>query len=208
MISTEDMKKLDKEASVLGISPQLLMENAGKSIEVALSKRINLKDKRIAVVSGLGNNGGDGLCAARHLIPKSEEVIIFLYGEPGKIKTEEARRNWNILENIEANRNILRNGHDIPEFENFDIIIDALLGIGASGKLRGFLPKLIKKMNHSDAYKVAVDVPTGLNSESGEKLGNVFLADLTITFHDIKPGLKKAKEFAGEIEIAGIGIPF
>lgn len=205
MITSEGMKEVEREARGFGIEPKLMMENAGRSIVEALMEKIDLKYKRIAVVCGTGNNGGDGLSAARHLLCEGAEVEVFIYGEPKDIKTEEARRNWDIIRNLEVEAKILRTERDIPEFEDFDVLIDAILGTGIEGRLRGFLPQLIEKMNTPDVFKVAVDVPTGLNSDTGEVVNKVFMANLTVTFHDRKPGLKQ--EFCGEILLKSIGVP-
>ncbi len=85
--------------------------------------------------------------------------------------------------------------------------MDALLGIGLTGKLRPPIMQIVEKINNMKAFRVAVDVPTGINSDSGQVLGNAVKANLTVTFYKAKPGLAKAKEYTGEIVVKNIGLP-
>jgi NAD(P)H-hydrate epimerase len=205
MITSEDMKKVEERAEEAGIKAELMMENAGRSVAEVVSNRADLKDKRIGIVCGTGNNGGDGFCASRHLLCEGADVQVYIYGDPGKIGSREARSNYEILENLGMEIKPIETSNDIPDFEELDILIDSVLGLGLEGELRGFLPGLIKSMNEAEAFKVAVDVPTGLNSDTAKPAGEIFEADLTVTFYDIKPGLKG--DICGEIFVEGIGVP-
>lgn len=203
MITSEEMKEVEKRAEEDGIKPELMMENAGRGLVDVLSQRFDLEEKKVAIACGTGNNGGDGFVVARHLLVKGSKVEVYLYGSPEKIKSKEARMNWNILKNLGVKIRIIDQKDKIPSFEKFDIIVDSILGIGLKGELRGFLPELIEEIKKAKAYKVAVDVPTGLQSDTGEILGDFFKPDLTVTFHKMKPGLKNLEE----VVVKNIGVP-
>jgi NAD(P)H-hydrate epimerase len=149
---------------------------------------------RVAVYAGSGNNGGDGFVAARHL--RGFDVEIFLAGEP---KTEIAQKNFEILKKA---------GYKIQKVSESDaeIIVDALLGTGITGRPREDYERAIEIINSSKAFRVAVDVPSGLNADTGEYEIAV-KADLTVTFHKMKPGIIKARDICGEVVVRDIGIP-
>lgn len=205
MITSTDMKEIEKKAERLGIEPMLMMENAAHGLVDVLSNRLELEGKNIAVVCGTGNNGGDGFCIARHLLCKGCEVSVYIYGTRDKINSKESLKNLEIIENLDVSIKEMRDIKDIPDFSRFGILIDSILGIGLKGELRGFLPQLIAEMNDTGAYKVAVDIPTGLQSDTGKISNDFFKANLTVTFHDIKPGMNEKN--CGEIVIKGIGVP-
>ncbi|MCX8172661.1 MAG: NAD(P)H-hydrate epimerase, partial [Archaeoglobaceae archaeon] len=192
LINSRDMRILDLNCEYFGLSRLQLMENAGKAIAEEIMKRFN--DGKVAVFAGGGNNGGDGFVAARHL--KGFEIEIYLAGE---IKSDIAMKNFEILK--KANFKI----NKVSECEA-DIIVDALLGTGISGKPKGEYATAIEIINRTKAFKVAVDVPSGLNADTGEYELAV-KSDLTITFHKMKPGILKAREICGEVVIKDIGIP-
>ncbi|MBN1156153.1 NAD(P)H-hydrate epimerase [Candidatus Woesearchaeota archaeon] len=185
MITVSEMKRLEDSS---GVSKLQLMENAGKRTADVLKVNFDLRGKRILVVCHHGNNGGDGFVIGRHL----ESDVLFT-GEEQKLK-EEARINYEKIRNkiIYDYRNI--------NFNSYDFIIDAILGIGIEGKLREPISTVIDLINKSPAFKVAVDIPSGLNPDTEE----VVDADLIITFHDIKKGLRKHKD---KTVIVDIGIP-
>lgn len=205
MIDSESMKTIEKEAEEKGIKPELMMENAAHGFVEELSKRKDIDDREVAIVCGTGNNGGDGFCIARHLLSRNSSVKVYVYGNKSDVNTNESKLNLKIIENIDMEINEITDETEIPDFKDCDILIDSILGIGLKGKLRGFLPQLIEKMNESNAYKVAVDVPTGINSDTGQIPGKYFQPDLTVTFHDEKPGLDEKK--CGEIVVKSIGLP-
>lgn len=209
-----DMRILEENSAFLGISNLLLMENAGKAVADFVSKLMgsSTKGKRILVVAGLGNNGGDGFVAARHLAIKSFDVTVILAGKPGEIRTYEAQTNFYILRNMEhtVRIKVLSNIGDIEvlekEVEEADVIVDSLLGIGIKGRVREPYATIIEIINRAKAIKVAVDVPSGLNADTGEPCGVAVKADYTITFHKLKRGLAD-NPYAGRVIVADIGIP-
>ena len=198
-ITSDEMAVLDINCEYFGLSRLQLMENAGRGLAEEILKRF--KPCKVTIFAGLGNNGGDAFVCARFL--KGFDVTVFLLGRSEDIKTEIARRNFEILKM--SGYRILELRDDIPDFDA-DVIIDGILGTGVRGKLRGIYAKAVDVINDSKAFKVAVDVPTGLNPDTGE-YEQCVKADLTITFHKPKPGLLKAKEVVGELIIKDIGIP-
>lgn len=191
------MRKIEDNC---GISKLQLMENAGKGIYKTLKEKFtNLKDKRILIVAYHGNNGGDGFVAARYLCEEAETDILFI-GDEDKFK-EEAAANFKKIE--ENNKIQLLIEAEQVDFNDYDVIIDAILGTGASGEVKEPIASVIDEINNSTAFKVAVDVPSGINADTGEAINKAVNADLIITFHDIKQGLERFKD---KVIIIDIGI--
>jgi NAD(P)H-hydrate epimerase len=208
LITSREMRALDLNAEYFGISRLQLMENAGRSVAAEIASRFKPQESRVAVFCGLGGNGGDGFVAARHLACMGFKVEVILAGKASEITNEEARRNWEILRSL-RNSVAIRETYDsslIPDVKA-EIFVDALLGIGLKTPPRPPIAQLIKKINESNAFNVAVDVPSGIDSDTGTVLGEAVKAHLTVTFHKSKPGLFKAKEYVGELIVKSIGIP-
>lgn len=188
MITTEGMARLERLSEKYGVSTLRLMENAGSGLARVIVERYELGRyrQRVLVVCYHGNNGGDGFVAARHLqkIPKLTVHVAFL-GETEKLKAE-AKTNFERLDPD------LLVSFERADLESYDIIVDALLGTGAKGPLKEPLASAVRRINASSAHIVAVDVPTGLNPDTGEAAEPTIHAELIITFHDIKQGLVKA----------------
>ena len=201
------MQALEVNAQYFGISLLQLMENAGHSVAQEIINRFQ-KNKKIAIFCGLGGNGGDGFVVARHLLAAGFEVTVILVGRARDISHEASLCNWNILQSIKDNI-ILFEVTDsalIPKV-NVGVVVDALLGTGTKGKLKPPISKVVDYINSLNACRVAVDMPTGIDSDTGEVLGTAVKADLTITFHKAKVGLDKAKKYVGELIVADIGLP-
>jgi NAD(P)H-hydrate epimerase len=202
------MRALEMNSEYFGVSRLQLMENAGKSIADQIKNRFKPPKTRVAVFCGLGGNGGDGFVSARHLLNYGFRVEIILAGKSEEITDKEAKTNWNALQQLKGNLTI----HEIydssltPDVKT-DVIIDALLGIGLKGAPRPPIRQLITQINKTKSFVLAADVPTGIDSDSGEVLEEAVEADLTVTFHKIKPGLVKAKKHAGELVVTDIGLP-
>jgi NAD(P)H-hydrate epimerase len=208
-ITAEEMRKIEREATGLGIPLLLLMENAGRAVaEVVL----RLKPKRVAVLAGTGNNGGDGFVAARHLLAAGVRTKVFLLGDPDAVNKKEAKSNMKIFRRIRPNAfSSLSSSTDLlkikRQLKKCDVLIDAMLGIGVRGKLREPLRTAVKTLNELTVPVVAVDVPTGVDPTTGRVCDDVVKATITVTFHAVKRGLLKAKRYAGKVVVAGIGIP-
>ncbi len=170
-------RRLDVNARYAGLSTLVLMENAGRGVADAIVERYG-PGRRVAVVCGLGNNGGDGFVAARHLHDRAEVTVVLL-GPPKEIATPEARTNWEILERTGIRRVVIRDSTELAghDFGAYDVIVDALLGTGASGEPREPYRSAVRAMNASRAAKVAIDIPTGAGSATA------VAAALTLSFH-------------------------
>ena len=195
MISSQDMRALETQSN---IPRAVLMENAGRGIYNSIKESFDLKDKKILAVCYHGNNGGDGFVAARHLCDEAEVDVLFI-GDESKLK-KEALAN---LKKIEHNEKIQFLTDDV-DFDEYDIIIDAILGIGIQGRLNSIISAVIDDINSSKAHKVAVDIPTGIDPDSGDVADKCVNADLIVTFHDMKKGLEKYKE---QTAVVDIGLP-
>ena len=195
MITTQEMRKLEDNC---GIPKIKLMEYAGKGVYEILKKKFVLKNKKILVVAYHGNNGGDGFVAARYLCENAGVDVLFL-GDESKLKKEALLNYKKIVNNPKIQ---LLDIEDV-DFDGYDTIIDAILGIGIEGELRDGIANTIDNLNKSGAFKVAVDVPTGLTPDTGEIIDKAVDADLIITFHDMKKGLEKYKN---KVVIVDIGI--
>ena len=186
MISTQEMKTLEDNC---GIPKVILMENAGKAIYDVLKEKFVLKGKKILIVAYHGNNGGDGFVAARYLCDEAEVNVLFI-GDNAKLK-HEALVNFKKIEN---NKKLQLLTLEAVDFSDYDIIIDAIFGTGINGEIKDPLATLIRNLSKAKTYKVSVDVPSGINPDTGEKANVYFEPELIITMHDIKKGLKEYKD--------------
>ncbi|MDH5806909.1 MAG: NAD(P)H-hydrate dehydratase [Candidatus Methanomethylicaceae archaeon] len=210
----EDIRAIDENAEFFGLSRLQLMESAGKSVADSLIKRMNLNGKNILILAYIGNKGGDGFVAARYLSYYGANVNVILLSKPELISTEESKRNFSILEKLSSvaiyYAPIPLDVFSLKElFDSADVIIDAMLGTGARGEPKEPIKTAIELSNQSKAFKVSIDIPSGIDAKTGSIYKTVFKADLTITHHRPKSGLlcEIAKPFVGELEIANIGIP-
>ena len=213
-ITSEEMAALDENCNFFGLSSLQLMENAGAEVAKEVKKRFNGEERRakVTILAGKGNNGGDAFAAVRHL--QRFNVKILLIGRSHELRTEETKRNWRILK---------ESGYAIEEiadssslkaaaatFNASDVIIDAIFGTGIKGTIREPEATAIDLINEAKphAFVVAVDIPSGLDPDTGEAEKAV-RADLTVTFHRAKGGLlrERAAEYVGELVVADIGIP-
>ncbi|MFB0514458.1 MAG: NAD(P)H-hydrate dehydratase [Candidatus Bathyarchaeia archaeon] len=207
-ITSREMRALELNSEYFGVSRLQLMENAGRAVAKEILARFKPKKTKVAVFCGLGGNGGDGFVTARHLASHGFKVALILAGKSKDITDEEARKNWLALQSLNDVIS-LHEAYDsslIPSVEA-NVVVDALLGIGLKGVPRPPILQIIKRINESNKFCVAVDVPTGINSDTGEVLGEAVKANLTVTFHKVKPGLEKAKAEVGELVIKKIGLP-
>ncbi len=208
IIVSREMHALETNAEYFGISRLQLMENAGRGVASEISARFPHRKTRVSFFCGLGGNGGDGFVAARHLLSLGYRVDVIVGGKTADIKHEAARKNYVALKSLGNALAIheIKDSSEVTEAKA-DVVVDALLGIGLKGTPRQPFLRLIQTVNDAKAFCVAVDVPTGLDSDSGKILGEAVKADLTITFHKAKPGLLKANEYVGELKIKDIGLP-
>ncbi len=198
------MRVIDLNSEYLGVSTLQLMENAGRAVaDEALS---HVKSGEVVVFAGTGRNGGDGMVAGRHLAGAGFRVRVYLVGREADLREECTVRNWKALKSMGSSVKLseVRDSSQLSP-ANADVIIDALLGTGAKGKLRPPISMAVKAINESKGFKVAVDLPSGLDSDGGERLGEIVQADATLTFHRMKVGLEKAG--IKSVKVVSIGVP-
>ena len=147
------------------------------------------------------NNGGDGIAVGRLLLEKGAKVTVVLAGNPDHC-TEEAKEQIRIFQAIGGTVE-----REIPQ-ESYTAVFDALFGIGLSRKVEGRYAGILERMNEMEAAKVAVDIPSGIDSSTGEVLGTAFQADLTVTFAYLKTGMAlfPGALYAGNVQVRDIGI--
>ena len=206
-ITVKQMMQIEENGHQMGFFRKHMMENAGAGTARHIAERYSdLKSKKVTVFAGLGNNGGDAFVVARHLAGFGCQPTVILLGHPNKIKTEEARSNWKILEKMNS-VNLILASETSGLVNSAEIIVDGILGTGISGKIREPYSSAIDLINQSHAFKVAVDVPSGLDPDTGLANDKCVKADITITFHKMKIGMAKGQDMCGKIIVEKIGIP-
>lgn len=200
ILSNAEMGEADRLSIAGGIAGLTLMENAGKAVAQAVSGRQSAGG-RVVVLTGPGNNGGDGFVAARLLAERGYAVTVLLIGALGKLKGDAAAaaKAWG--------RGVAAAKRD--ELAGADIIIDALFGAGLDRPVSGLAHAMIEAVNGQAAPVVAVDLPSGINGTSGVVMGAAIKAQQTVTFFRKKPGhlLMPGRAYCGKVSVAPIGIP-
>ncbi|MHA7734547.1 NAD(P)H-hydrate epimerase [Nitrosopumilus sp. S6] len=205
-ITVEQMYNIENKGHDMGFLKKFMMENAGAaSVKRLVEKLGSVDSKNILIFVGMGNNGGDGLVMARHLAGYGAKVTVMLLGKPENIKTEESNWNWSILEKMPSVK-LMTGGSTDFDFKP-DVIVDGILGTGISGDIREPYASAINYINQTDCYKFAVDVPSGLDPQTGETANIFTKCDMTVTFHKMKQGIPKRKDLTGELFAEKIGIP-
>lgn len=214
ILTSAQMKKIDKKAiEEIGIIGPILMENAGLQI----FKNIHIKfpdiaREKIVIVAGRGNNGGDGLVIARHLFNHAANPEVLLLASKGDVKGD-AAVNLGIAEKMGIKVREIRSEKDWSAqkrkvFQS-SLLVDAIFGTGLVKPAQGLYAQVIADMNKSKAFKVSVDIPSGLSSDTFQIIGPCIKADLTVTLavpkiaHIFPP----AEEFIGELVVADISMP-
>jgi NAD(P)H-hydrate epimerase len=214
VLTTIQMREADRRAiDEIGIPAAVLMENAGRQVVAAIDSAFDdLASMHVAVLSGRGNNGGDGFVVARALVERGVQVSAFLLGTAADVKNE-ARANLDALKAI---------GLDVVEMNDAaawelhgrdvlacDLIVDALFGTGVHTPLQGLAETVIADLNASSRPVVAIDLPSGLSADTADVVGPAVSATLTVTLAAPKLPLllPPAEALAGNLVIADIGIP-
>ncbi|MEM1847240.1 MAG: NAD(P)H-hydrate dehydratase [Acidilobaceae archaeon] len=208
-ITTEDMVAIEVNSAWWGVHQDLLMENAGKALAdfVRVFTGVD-RGSKVAVVAGRGGNGGDGLVAARILASRGISVEVHLTHDPSSIIHKATPRMLDYVLRSKVLSLKKPGSRGWLELSGADLIIDAVLGTGVRGEPRGTVKDAIVSINSVKAVKVAVDVPSGLDPDTGDAMLAV-KADYTLTFHKPKIGLflNKGPQYSGEVYVAEIGIP-
>ncbi len=205
-ITVDQMYRIENKGHDMGFLKKFMMENAGAAaVRRLVNKLENVASKNILIFVGLGNNGGDGLVMARHLVGYGANVTVILLGTPDKIKTDESNWNWSLLQKMPSVKLLSGDSFDF----NFkpDVIVDGILGTGITGDIKEPYASAINFINKTNCYKFAVDVPSGLDPQTGETANIFTKCDMTVTFHKMKQGIPKRKDLTGELYAEKIGIP-
>jgi len=203
------MGELERGASEYGLGVKQLMENAGRGVAEFVTSRYGLS-RRVCVVCGGGNNGGDGLVAARYL-SASCRVEVILLTSPEGIRTEEARQNWEALDGTRAEVHVAGETSTLlglsTAIAEADVVVVAIFGTGVKGgSVNEPYATAISLVNGSKAVKVAVDLPSGIDPATGAASRPTVRADVTLALHLPKVGLRGREEYTGEVVVVPIGI--
>lgn len=213
LLSCQQCRQFDRIAiEEYGVPGIVLMENAGAGCGRAIND--HAMQRPVIVLCGAGNNGGDGFVIARHLRNRNVDVVVLLAADSVKIAGD-AKTNFEILKKMDTSIVQADPGWQVSDFQavitkvaDHPLIIDAMLGTGAAGALRKPYAAAIEAANESVGFKIAIDIPTGLDGDSGET-ELAFKADVTCTFIARKTGFENpaAQEWLGKVEVIDIGAP-
>jgi NAD(P)H-hydrate epimerase len=217
VLTAAEMREVDRLTTErYGVPSLTLMENAGRGVAELIRERFaHLERRRIIVLCGKGNNGGDGFVAARHLLEMGARPEVFLFASPEQILGD-ARTNCERWEKASGELHVVQSTNDWQArkavLASADIIVDALLGTGVRGPSEGLFEQVIQDVNRDrqlGSAVVAVDIPSGVLADSGEKPGEAVGAEYTVTFTAPKPGLLSGTGnlLAGRLFVHEIGSP-
>jgi NAD(P)H-hydrate epimerase len=214
--SIEEIQKIDKLVTEkYGIPSIILMENAGRTVADEVKNILKYYNEQvnkvcISVICGSGKNAGDGFVAARYLYNTYQNLILFHINNIDDYKGD-------VLINLNIIRKLGIKIYKINNLLNFkskilksDIIIDAIFGTGLNREVTGIYKDVINIINKSKKFIVSIDIPSGLNGDTGKPTGIAVKSNLTVTMGYLKKGFKnpEAKKFTGKIVVADIGYPF
>lgn len=216
VLTAAQMREVDRRTSAeRGVPSLVLMENAGcRVFELLEGKFAPLSAQRILIVCGKGNNGGDGLVVARQLLTRArpQRLAVILAADPESMQGD-AAANWRMFTGVDGRARVVKSDSEwetaLGEALDATLVVDALLGTGLRGPAEGLALRIIRDVNVRLAHArvVAVDIPSGLASDTGEPLGESIRADYTVTFTAPKVGqiLPPNCEAVGELRVAAIG---
>jgi NAD(P)H-hydrate epimerase len=189
----------------------VLMENAGRAVAEAAVKLLHKPAKGMLILAGPGNNGGDALVAARHLHNAGARVTILLLAKREEYR-DAAGAQLAIVEAMKLRTETISADHSevrdwVVDSDPGDVIVDGLFGTGLSRAVEGLAAEVIRAANGAKRTIVAIDIPSGLDAESGEPLGVAIRATETVSFCGLKRGFARGKEFTGKVTVADIGAP-
>ena len=215
IVSAQQMREIDRVASTQYQIPSLiLMENAGLRVVEAVETALEGIDgeKRVLILAGRGNNGGDGLVAARHLLNSGVMVDTFLLGNPKEL-TPDATVNYSILEQLTERIYPLTEEEHLEQFVlalmNCDLVVDAIYGIGFRGQMPPLEARIAGMINRTAKPVVAVDIPSGVEADTGQVNGEAIRATWTVTLALPKPGFfcRSGADLIGMLTVGDISIP-
>jgi NAD(P)H-hydrate epimerase len=213
VFTRRSVREVDRlAAEQYGIPSIVLMENAGLHLAEVVLDSAQSDEPTVLIVCGPGNNGGDGLCAARHLHNAGARVRVVLSGPPDDVRAD-AGINLAIVRAMGITL-----AHGAPAFDAAardvepEVVVDALLGTGLERPVAEPIATLVRRINalsEAGAVVVAADLPSGLDCDTGEPLGIAVRADTTVSFVGLKAGFLRlgAQEYLGDVIVADIGAP-
>jgi NAD(P)H-hydrate epimerase len=213
-VTAKQMKEADRLTSgQFGITEAMMMENVARSALISLRQLLDgiLTDRRVTVLSGKGNNGGDGLAIARHTVNAWAVVQVFL-AEGHEYLSKASQVQLQILEQMK----VPIEAYTKDRFESIkeiihqsDVIVDALLGYSLEGSPRDSYAHLIRMANNAEARILAIDVPTGVAADTGMAFSPSIQAEITLALGLPKLGtvMKQAERYVGQLHVADIGLP-
>jgi len=212
--TARDIRRLDNSLITdYGVAQAVLMENAALAAREVVARQWGIGNRDILIVSGTGNNGGDGLALARLLYARGAAVSILIAGDPGKM-TGAAADNYRIVKQLPLEILRLESSPQPPllgkiDFNRYHLIVDALFGIGLSRNLEGRMALLADKVNKADTPVLAMDIPSGIDADTGAVLGTAIRADATVTFGIPKRGnlLYPGFDYGGTLFHSEISFP-
>ncbi len=214
VLNTEQMREADRRTiEDIGIPSIVLMENAGRQAVAAMEAAFeDIASRRVAVICGRGNNGGDGFVVARTLVQRGIETSVFLLGSVAEVRGD-ARTNLEVLGRIGMTVVEIASAQEwelhFSEFSEVDVVVDAMLGTGFRGRLSGLFETVVADLNSLGVPIVAIDLPTGVSADTAAVEGPAVEATMTVTLAAPKIPLlfPPADSHAGDLVIADIGIP-
>jgi NAD(P)H-hydrate epimerase len=207
------MRAYDKYAvETCHVPGSILMENAGRGAVDVMSSLFPLARSRFVVVCGVGNNGGDGFVVARHLYARGADVHVFLAGNSFNVMGD-ARINHDAYIDLGGRFSELPEGSDLAPLvgaiRSADVVVDAIFGTGLGRPVLEHLAAVIEAINAARATRIALDLPSGLDADTGSPLGATIRAHHTITFGHQKVGLltPEGARLAGQVHVVDLGVP-
>lgn len=209
-VSVEDMRAWEINSVWWGVSLLKLMENAGRAVADTIECLVgNVRGRRVVVFAGRGGNGGDGIVAARHLASRGAIVEVHLVFDPALTTHPDTRENLGYMLKSSKIKVVTPYSRGWLEPRDVDVAVDAILGVGVRGPLRSPVRDATKVFSESEGLRVAVDIPTGLDPDTGVAVEGTARADVTVTMHKPKRGLliNQGPLYAGRVLVADIGMP-
>lgn len=205
-----EMREMDKQAiNEYGIPEEILMENAGQAAYFTILKELGIKNKNFVTFCGVGHNAGDGLVVARKIFSNGGKVSVFILGDSTKYDGA-ARQNFEIVKKLQIERIYFKDASSaIKKIEQADAIIDAIFGTGVNREVTGIYKDAINLINKSNKTVFSIDIPSGINGDTGKIMGSAVKANFTITFGLPKIGslLFPGYKYVGKLYISHISFP-
>ncbi|MDD3725907.1 MAG: NAD(P)H-hydrate epimerase [Candidatus Ratteibacteria bacterium] len=210
ILTRDEIARIEQETEeIYGISRLILMENAGRTLAEVIKKTCKKPNMKICIVSGKGNNGGDGFVAARYLFNMGVNVKV-VHTDPPEYFSHLSFTNYKILCKMGINSFLFSEDTIFYNiFDESDIIVDAVLGTGIKGKVTGIAEKVISFINAYRKFVVCADIPSGLDADTGVVQGECIKGNITVSFGFAKKGfyINSGPDYCGKIVVTDIGFP-